>query len=248
MNSIAMKRVLYSLPGVEAVTVRREEIGGLAVSLYYPPEFEGILPAVVIVAGYPDAGFRKVVGCSFQEMGSVVSWAELIAASGMVAVTYAYRDPAADLRLLLAHLRRNAAELRIDENRIALWASSGNAPLALSAMMETRVACAALSYPYTLDLDGTFVADTGKQFGFMAPAVDIDELPNDVPLLLVRAGKDEMPHLNETLDRFIAAALTRNLPVTVVNHPNAPHAFDLFLDSEETRKVIRQTLEFLGRI
>jgi len=33
--------------------------------------------------------------------------------------------------------------------------------------------------------------------------------------------------------------------VTLVNHPEAPHAFDLFFDTEVSREVIRQALGFL---
>ena len=40
-------------------------------------------------------------------------------------------------------------------------------------------------------------------------------------------------------------ALANDLPLTVVNHPEAPHAFDLFDDSERSRIVVRQMLNFL---
>ena len=53
-----------------------------------------------------------------------------------------------------------------------------------------------------------------------------------------------MPRLNETLDRFLVKALIRNLPVTFVNHAAAPHAFDLFDDSETSREIIRRILAF----
>lgn len=62
---------------------------------------------------------------------------------------------------------------------------------------------------------------------------------------MVRAGRDQMPGLNETLDRFVAKALTSNLPITCLNHPLAPHAFDLFDDSESSRETIRRIIEFL---
>jgi hypothetical protein len=54
-----------------------------------------------------------------------------------------------------------------------------------------------------------------------------------------------MPRLNETIDRFMVKALSRNLPVTFVNHPAAPHAFDLFDESETSREIIRQILAYL---
>ena len=50
---------------------------------------------------------------------------------------------------------------------------------------------------------------------------------------------------NETMDRFVSEALARNLPVAMVNHPDAPHAFDLVHDSPTTRETIRQVLAFL---
>ena len=64
-------------------------------------------------------------------------------------------------------------------------------------------------------------------------------------LLLVRAGRDECPGLNQALDVFISRALGANLPLTVVNHPTGPHAFDLLDDTDKSREVIRVTLEFL---
>jgi hypothetical protein len=54
-----------------------------------------------------------------------------------------------------------------------------------------------------------------------------------------------MPGLNEALDRFVAKALPCNLPITFVNHPMAPHAFDLFDDSDTSREIIRRILAFL---
>jgi hypothetical protein len=54
-----------------------------------------------------------------------------------------------------------------------------------------------------------------------------------------------MPHLNDTIDHFLAEAVAHNLPVTFVNHHDAPHAFDIFHDSASTRTVIRQILSFM---
>jgi hypothetical protein len=36
-----------------------------------------------------------------------------------------------------------------------------------------------------------------------------------------------------------------NLPLTFVNHPSGPHAFDLFDDSETSREIVRRALSFL---
>ena len=54
-----------------------------------------------------------------------------------------------------------------------------------------------------------------------------------------------MPGLNQALDDFVLKALTRNLPVTLVNHPGGPHAFDLFDDTRTSRDIVKQVLAFL---
>jgi hypothetical protein len=110
------------------------------------------------------------------------------------------------------------------------------------------IACVVLAYPYTLDLDGaTGVADAAKQFRFVTPAAgkSVTDLPRNVPLFIARAGRDQMPGLNDALDRFVTAALALNLPMTVANHASGPHAFDLFDDSRATCQIVEQMLAFL---
>ena len=259
-HEMAMKKVVYEAPGAEAVTVRRDveyradESGPLTMDLYLPPGAQSgaRLPAVLFVIGYSDLGAEKLLGCKFKEMESYISWGRSVAASGMVGITYSTRqDPAGDVHAVLRSIRENAATLGIDENRIGLWASSGNGPVALSALMQEgkdRLACAALCYGVTLDLDGsTGVAEAQAMFRFANPSAGktVEDLPRELPLLLVRAGRDETPRLNEALDRFVAKALAANLPFTLVNHATAPHAFDILEDSEASREVIRQVLAFL---
>jgi len=256
---ITKMKVVYDMPGTDAVTVRADvefraaDDGVLAMDLYYPPGSKSgsRLPAVVIVQGYSDVGVQKMLGCKFKEMASSVSWGRLIAASGMVAITYTNREPHGDVRALIAHVRQNAASLDIDENRIGVWSSSGNVPVALSVLMDSagdHVRCAVLCYGYLLDLDGaTGVADAAAQFLFVNASAgkSVDDLPTKLPLFLARAGQEQFPHLNDAIDAFVPKALARNLPVTCVNHPDGPHAFDLFHDSEATREIIRQMLRFL---
>jgi len=91
------------------------------------------------------------------------------------------------------------------------------------------------------------VAELAGRFGFVnsCAAKTVEDLPRDVPLFIVRAGHDEMPHLNETIDRFLMKALSCNLPITFANHPAAPHAFDVMHDTENSREIIRQILAFM---
>ncbi len=256
-DHISRKRVLYDLPGTDAAVVRQDvEFQGadgasLAMDIYASSGAVAPVPAVVIAAGYRDAGYQAMLGCRFKDTGSSVSWAKLIAASGMVAITHTNRDPAADLKALVGFVRRNGSSLGVNGRRIGVLASSGNVPVALSMLMRggpEPVACAALCYGYLLDLDGaTGLADAAATFKFANPCAGLsfDALRQDVPLLVARAGQDRFPGLNASIDRFVAHALVANLPLTLVNHPEGPHAFELFDDSAMTRAIVQQILTFL---
>jgi len=255
LRAVASRRIVYDIPpGV----VRRESSytaadgSAQALDVYYPPPADNrSLPAVLIVTGYPDAGMQRVFGRVAKDLGSNTSWAELLAASGMAAVTYVNVEPVHDAIAVLEHLRRHAVALGIDSSRIGLWSCSGNVPNALAVLVAPTgqaIRCAALLYGYTLDLDGSTIVKEMSVFGFVTPANGhtVTDVPSDVPLLVVRAGRDEMPRLNENLDMFIAHAIRCNLPITVVNHRAGDHAFDAVNDTVETRSIIRQVVTFLA--
>jgi hypothetical protein len=258
-EDFAKKEVVYRIPGMDSMSVRRDvefpaaDGDILTMDLYSPRDVKpgAKLSAVVFVAGYPDPGFERMLGRKFKETGSSVSWARLAAASGLAAITYTNREPAADLDALLRFVRQNAPSLGIDEKKIGLWASSGNVPVALSALMregQDGLACAVLLYGIMLDLDGsTGVAEAARTFKFANPCAgrSVEDLPPELPLFIARAGQDKTPHVNESIDRFVAGALRLNLPMTLVNHREGPHAFDLFENSEASREVIQRILAFL---
>lgn len=249
-GDLLARRVFYNLPGANAVSVRRDVSyttpadAESTLDVYYPPNrtASDTTPAVILVSGFPGAAKR---------IGSFVSWAELMAASGLVSITCATREPVADMEAVLAYVREHAASLGIDGNRMGLWACSGHVPNALSLLARperTCLKCAALCYGAMLDLDGsTVVADAARQYGFANPASGrtFEDLPRDTPLFLARAGRDEFPGLNTALDAFLAQAVRDNRPVTFVNHATGPHAFDVADDSPATRDVIRQVLAFM---
>ncbi len=256
-EQITKKTIAYHTPGMDEATIERDveygaaDSSALTMDIYAPSgsEDHARLPAVVFVTGYPDPGYQAMLGCMQKEMGSYVSWAKATAASGLKAITYTNRNPAEDIDTLLQCLRERGASLGIDPNCIGLWSCSGNVPNALSVLMRhgDALKCAVLCYGYMLDLDGpTVIADAASKWGFANPNAEksVEDVP-DTPLFIARAGQDETPHLNDALDSFLARALDRNLPVSFVNHPSGPHAFDLMQDSETTRDIIRRILAFM---
>jgi hypothetical protein len=250
-REMARKRIVYQLPGMEAVPVQRDQPyrgaddDPLLMDIYTPGPKTGqsAPPVVVIAGGYPDpAG-------AFRAVGWHVSWAQLLACSGIAAVICASRQPAADILAAIGHLDEHASTLGLGANRMGILASSGHGPVALSAAIANRrLRCAALLYSFTMDLgESRHVAAAAGQFGFANPCADksIDDLPSDMPLLFARAGRDQFAGLNDALDRLVAAGLSKNLPITLVNHPTGVHAFDLEENTRVSRGIIRQVLAFL---
>ncbi|MDY0061016.1 MAG: hypothetical protein RBU45_14490 [Myxococcota bacterium] len=252
-EALARMPIVLEIPEMREVVVRRDlPFAGTgaerALDLYTPPAATAPLPAVIFVFGFPQPLFAQ----HLKEMGGYRSWARLLAASGLAAVTYRYVDPVTDLAALLGFLRERGPELGIDPSRLAFWSGSGNVPVALGALLDVAQAgrglrAAALCYGYLFEGEVGEVSAAQAAFGFAAPALGrtVADLPADLPLLVARAGRDETPGLNAALDAFVAAALARNLPLTLLNHPTGPHAFDIFDDSAASRTVIRAIVAFL---
>ncbi|HSM92586.1 MAG TPA: hypothetical protein VLT47_06815 [Anaeromyxobacteraceae bacterium] len=251
-HPMTLQPVLFELPGMSdvnprTVVYRDSAAGPLTLDVWAPASpSDGPRGAVVFVSGFPDPAFEARVGCKVLEMAAYLSWARLVACSGLVAITYTNREPAADLAAVLHHVHQHAAALGVDRDRIGIWACSGNVPTGLGALLngaEVPVACAALCYGYMF---GAGAAAT--RIGFADPCAGrgVRDLRPGVPLLVVRAGGDQTPGLNATVDSFVAESLSHDRPVTLINHAGAPHAFDLIDDHERTREVIRSVLRFLG--
>jgi hypothetical protein len=255
-SDIFTRRVCLRLDGMDGVPVRRDVAYGPAgrrMDLYYPPHEveENGWPCVIIAAGYPAAMQPGSTTSAYKDIGWTISMCQLIGLSGMVAIAYTNREPVADLQMLFEHVHQHASSLRIDTARLGVLAVSGNVPTALTTIMKEAKrapACAVFGYGCLLDLDGaTDVAEAARQFGFANPGTGrtCGDLRRDVPLLITRAGRDQFPAMNASIDRFIHRGLIENLPISFANHAEGPHAFDLFDDSRASRDILRQTLRFL---
>jgi len=215
MDKVAVKTVVY-----KTVADRQLEM-----DVYAPPEgAAGPMPAVLFVNGVGDfPGQRKL-----RTWGQYTTWPRLVAASGMVAVTFDSRggnDNVADVTDALAYVRGHGREMGLDPGRLAAWACSANVNSAMTVLMQ----------PGASPLQAAVLYYGGG---------DAPELRMDLPVLLARAGKDR-PQMNAVLDRLAARALQANAPWTVLNVPGGHHAFDVLDDTEESRAAIRATLAFL---
>ena len=261
MSELAKMPVVYSVPGMDRVVVRPDlkytGAGGphLLLDAYLPPRLRRgeRRPAVLFIHGSVPPGSRP------KDMGVFKSWGRLAAAHGMVGVTFTHRlgfpqprleDAAADVRAAIEYLRANAASLNIDGGRLCLAAYSGGGPLLSIAMRERPpyVRCLVAFYAF-LDIQQSDMHRPHEPPEALKSFSPITYLSGDsaelLPMFVARAGLDEVPALNDSIDRFAREALGRNAPVTLFNHPRGPHAFDILTDDDRSREIIRAALDFM---
>lgn len=217
---ILAQTVVLKLPGMESVQVRRNvAYDGTHAMDVYSPKGVGNAPVVIFVNG---------VGANdFKEWGQYTSWPRLVATRGMAAISYNVEgDARAQTESLLRYVKEHAAELRIDPKRIALWACSGNGRIATAMVAEHPV-------------------DEFRAAVFYYPLMETAPKHAELPLLIARAGIDAKL-LNDSIDRYAAAALKLEVPLTLINYPEGRHAFELVDDIEESRRIVTQTLDFLA--
>ncbi len=231
VHDVTAQEVVYAVPGMDKVTVRRDvafkniDGGELKLDLYYPPGAKGPQPAVVFINGVGDPA---PPGSKLKDWGIYRSWARLVAASGWIGVTFEARGPydqsGPDIRDAFVFLRREAGSLGIDPGRIAAWVCSGNVMSGLAVLME--------------DVD-TGVRGAAVYYGNSRT----QKYRTDFPVYFVRAGRDS-PALNAAIDEMWKKAIEAKAPWTMVNAPTSQHAFDAFDETEESRRIVRETLDF----
>lgn len=152
-----------------------------------------------------------------KEWGQYTSWPRLVAARGMAAITHT-----GDLDGLLKAVRANGAEWKVDPSRIAIWACSANGRVGTAALATHDFRAAVLYYA---------LMDTAPK-------------NTTTPVLVARAGLDALS-LNRGIERWVAQAVTLEVPLSYVNYPEGRHAFELLDDTTESRQIVEQTLDFL---
>jgi len=231
VHDVVEQEVVYAVPGMDRVEVRRDvpykTIQGreLTLDLYYPPDHRAgtKTPTVVFINGVGDRPDSKL-----KNWGIYKSWGRLVAASGWIGVTFEavgeHTETGPHIRDVFAFLRREGAGLGIDPDRIAAWVCSGNVVSGLPVLME--------------GVDGG-VLGAVVYYGDARLA----KIRSDFPVYFVRAGKDS-PRLNSGIDALWAQAIAAGAPWEMVNAPQSHHAFDALDETEESRRIVRETLNF----
>ena len=273
------RRLAYQLPGMNQVrqiaNIPYRSLVGSADTVMYGPNLAAdvFLPAdsailragVIFVHGGLVPDTQRV--SPKDDLPAYREWGRLVAASGMVAITFSHRlttnddiDVAAqDVLELLRLVRARAVEWKLDVNRLCIAFFSAGGPLSGSFIdgAERGVRCLVLYYPF-LDVEHTAAISPFRRAHTPARVAELRRYsPRErllaatgqvPPLLLARAGLDAIPGINASIDRFVQAALWVNAPLELHVHPTGPHGFDMTEAPDETAEhIVHATIEFIRR-
>jgi acetyl esterase/lipase len=260
-KEVLKKRIVYEIPGMEQARVMENRVYktvnevDLHLDIYYPADLQDgeQRPAVLFVHGLgPDELVKHI-----KNSGQYVSWGQLCAAGGLIAVTFNHRSPgehvtlkdvAGDVDDLMRYVREHTEELQIDKDRLAIWAGSAGVPLGVrSALLDTPACVRCLVVYYGpldlqwLQVDWELTEDEVQEF---SATTYLQHAAGLAPMLIAKAGID-YPALNASIDHFIKEASAKNVALDYMTHPGGQHAFDILDDVARSREIIQRTLEFM---
>lgn len=256
---LPQKRIVYQIPEMEDIVCHKDIVYlstqglDLKADIYLPPEDQDneFYPLVILVNDYPDSRINYYWGRDQKDMELFVSWGELIAASGIAAVTYQTEFSHSETDSLISFLNKNAKKYKIDMNRICVFGASANT-LAAQSLMENAdypIKCAIYYYGILLTPDQKFFAkiDTvanSVRF-YWSDLRPITSIPLNIPILVTQAGKDIHQIVTETTDHFVSEAIKSKVPLTYIYYPEGQHDFDILDNTQTSKLIIRQTIDFL---
>ena len=264
----------YELPGMRDAVVQRDltyrtvtETGAsraLTMDVYRPQRATERGPALIFVHGGLVAG---QAGPPPTAWPGYRSWGRLVTAAGLVGVVFNHRmttdenveAAASDVIAAVDYVRANAATLGIDPDRLCVAVYSAGGPLASVFMREParRIRCLVLFYPY-LDLEHM---RSQSPFRPAHPAAHVDSLvpryspahlltvapASQPPIFLAMAGADAIPRLNDSIERFMRAAIANRVEIDFMLHRSGAHGFDQRNHDARTREILERALTFVTR-
>jgi acetyl esterase/lipase len=247
--------VVYSVPGMDKVHVteglayRTDDEVTLHMNVYRPAVLarESRRPAVFFLHGGVNLSGPSTLPKPI-DWGVYQSYGRLLAASGLIGVTFNQRIGTSeekgfgDVQAAMDYVRKHAADLQVDTDRFCLAAYSAGGPLLAIAIRDPQPAIRCLVGFYAvLDIKPPATGDRAQFSPIEQLKLNAAKLP---PILIARAGQDSAG-LNATIDRFVAEALSRDVPIELHNIKGAPHAFDILTPTPEVRGVIARTIAFM---
>jgi pentatricopeptide repeat protein len=220
--------VVYDVPATKNVKVKTDVpySGGLTIDVYSPPNAKpnDKFPAVIFLNAIGDAPGNKVKNWEIYK-----SFPRLIAAHGMVGISMDADGARIQecLRALFDFLEKDGAKHGIDGTRLGVYAASANVTQStvylMSETASKSIKAAALFY------GGAPSSET--------------RIRKDLPVLFILAEGD-LAGLGQSSANLWQRVSEARAPWTLLFASNLPHAFDAFTDTDESRRVIQQAINF----
>jgi acetyl esterase/lipase len=255
-----MMPVVYKVPGMDTVKViqnlkyTKTDDPNVLMDVYQPPDSAKgeKRPAVIFIHGGVKTEYTP------KDWGIYTTWGRLIAASGFVGVTFTHRleypnksleNAAQDVSAAIAYVRANADKYNVDKDRICLIAYSAGGPLLSLAMRgDTPFVRCLIGFYAFMDIQQSDYrkAETAETLKAFSPITYLQKDPSKIPpLFIARAGRDEVPTMDDSIDRFVKESLAKNIALTLMNHPQGVHGFDNQNDDDRSREIIRGAIAFM---
>lgn len=253
LATFRLNMLAYKYDGTEDVEVLNITYGHhngtpLTLDIFYPEDLgEDARPPVVILG----MGYR-MSEMALRNAFAYTSWGRLLAASGMAAIAYDTEQPDQDLETLMAFVRDNAAGLGIDPDRIGFLSMSANTATVMSYLMQEGrdpIRFSVYLYGLTLTPDRKYTDLLDEVCAgrgcLVADLADVTYVDPELPLLVVKAGQDAIPNLNEAMDYFVDYAEKAGAPLTLIEYKSGMHGFDTEQQTRQSAATIAQTVEFM---
>jgi tetratricopeptide (TPR) repeat protein len=215
----AMKNVIVK----QDVPYWKDEKGSLNIDIYLPPGLKSseLRPAVIFLNGIGEnPGQAKV-----KSWGIYKTWPQLMAANGFIGISMETDRTRVQesMQALFKFLSEKGNSLNIDATKLGVYAASANVNQSATFLMKE---------------------DTYK--GIKAAVLYYGGVPQgpyrkDLPVLFVISEGDVA---RNGYTNLWTEVLKNNAPWTVQMATGMPHAFDAFEDTDESRKVVKETISF----
>ncbi len=220
--------VVYDIPATKNVRVKPDVpyAGNLKIDIYSPPDAKTSdkLPAIVFLNAIGDRPGDKIKNWEIYK-----TFPRLVAAHGMVGISMEADGERIqeNLRTLFEFLARDGANHGIDGTRLGIYAASANVTqtsrFLLADTSAPNVKAAVLYYGGAPDTSA--------------------KLRTDLPVLFILAESDA-PRMGQQIATLWQRVMEAKAPWTLMYASRMPHAFDAFEDSDESRRIIQQTIAF----
>ena len=223
--------VVYDIPETKRVTVKngvtyfKDATADLQIDIYSPAGAKSSdkLPAVIFLNAIGDRPDDKV-----KDWAIYSSWPRLIAAHGMIGISMDADGTRIQdsLRSLFTFLESDGAKYGIDAGRLGVYAASAN-----------------------VTQSSIYLMSDGAAKGIRAAALFYGGAPQgalrkDLPVLFILAEGDMAGGFGQQAVPLWQRVTESRAPWTLVFASRQPHAFDAFEDTDESRRVVKQAIDF----